>query len=169
MKSGKWIEIARTEMIKDNLNPDFEQAFTVDYFFEKKQDYKFRMIDDDGGGKFDLIGECATTLGAVMGAKRQVFVSHLTKDGGTASQGELIVRAENVQKSKVGCKLKYRWQNVNNLSKGFLGVGKKRQRVRFEIGREIPGTGNFAEIAATPHIKQPKEPDFDIPLRVYSL
>ena len=35
-KNGKWIEIARTEMIKDNLNPDFEQAFTVDYFFERK-------------------------------------------------------------------------------------------------------------------------------------
>ena len=57
-------------MIKDNLNPDFGKCFTVDYHFEKKQDYKFRMIDDDGDGKFELIGECLTTMGGIMGSKR---------------------------------------------------------------------------------------------------
>ena len=48
--------VAKTEIIKNNLNPDFQQALTIDYFFERKQELKFEMIDDDGGGKFDLIG-----------------------------------------------------------------------------------------------------------------
>lgn len=55
-RGSNWIKLAQTEMIKNNLNPDFEQAFTIPYFFEKKQDFKFEMIDDDGGGSYDLIG-----------------------------------------------------------------------------------------------------------------
>jgi hypothetical protein len=30
-----WKQIGRTEMIKDNLNPDFEKSFIVTYYFEK--------------------------------------------------------------------------------------------------------------------------------------
>ena len=30
-----WKQFGRTEMIKDNLNPDFEQSFIIQYFFEK--------------------------------------------------------------------------------------------------------------------------------------
>lgn len=37
--------------------------------------------------------------------------------------------------------------------------------VRFEIGRQIPGTSNFAEIYCSRHIKQ-KSPDFEIPITV---
>ena len=40
--------------------------------------------------------------------------------------------------------------------------------VRFEIGRQIPGTNNFAEIFCTQHIKQ-KSPDFDLPLQSLTL
>ena len=38
--------------------------------------------------------------------------------------------------------------------------------VRFEIGRQIPGTDKFAEIYCTPHIKQKKSPDFEVPVTV---
>ena len=40
---------------------------------------------------------------------------------------------------------------------------------RFEIGREIPGTSNFAEISCSDRIKQPKDPDFNIPQQILSL
>ena len=54
------------------------------------------MVDDDGAGESDLIGEVVTTMGAVMGAKAQMFQNTLTKGGSSASQGQLIVRAEAV-------------------------------------------------------------------------
>ena len=41
--------------------------------------------------------------------------------------------------------------------------------VRFEIGRLIPGTQNYAEIATTQHIKQRKSNDFKIPIQQHSL
>ena len=65
----------------------------------------------------------------------------------------IIVRAEAVQSSNENIEFTYRWQNLNNLSSGFIGIGKKRMRVKFEIGREIPGTDKFAEILASHFIK----------------
>ena len=68
-KQNSWVKLGQTESIKDSLNPNFEQCFTVPYYFEKKQELKFEMIDDDGAGEYDVIGEVLTTMGAVMGAK----------------------------------------------------------------------------------------------------
>ena len=39
------------------------------------------MIDDDGGGDYDLIGEAYSTMGAIMGAKAQMWTTNLTKGG----------------------------------------------------------------------------------------
>ena len=35
-RQNHWVKVGGTEMIKDNLNPDFEQAITLPYFFEKR-------------------------------------------------------------------------------------------------------------------------------------
>ena len=162
-KNGSWVKLAQTERINDNLNPDFEQALTVPYFFEKKQDLKFEMVDDDGSGSSDLIGSIETTMGAVMGAKKQMYEQNLIANG-SASRGKIIVRAEAVQASNFCTRFKMRWQNLNNLSAGFIGIGRKRMTVRFEIGRQIPGTDKFAEIWCSRNFKQTSE-DFDFPLQ----
>jgi hypothetical protein len=57
MREGKWCEVGRTEQILNNLNPNFETLISLQYFFEKEQNLKFTMIDEDGHGKSDLIGE----------------------------------------------------------------------------------------------------------------
>lgn len=33
--SGSWKKHGQTERIDDNLNPDFETSFYIDYYFEK--------------------------------------------------------------------------------------------------------------------------------------
>ena len=58
-KDNSWsrIKIGQTERISNNLNPDFVQAIEVKYFFEKKQEIKFEIMDDNGKGDApDLIG-----------------------------------------------------------------------------------------------------------------
>ena len=62
-KTKQWVRLGQTEQIKDDLNPDFKTRFNVNYFFEKKQQLKFQMIDWDGDGEFDTIGSVETTLG----------------------------------------------------------------------------------------------------------
>lgn len=55
------------------------------------------MIDGDGGDNFDTIGEIETTMGALMGAKKQTFEDDLAFKGKKA--GRLIVRTEAQQQS----------------------------------------------------------------------
>ena len=42
------------------------------------QNYKFVLIDGDGGGDYDEIGEIEVTMGKLMGAKKQIFTGELT-------------------------------------------------------------------------------------------
>ncbi len=43
--SGKntWFEFGRTEIIWNNLNPDFVKKFHMSYFFEERQHIRFEM------------------------------------------------------------------------------------------------------------------------------
>ena len=41
MHNNQWRQIGQTEIINNNLNPNFETTFTVGYFFEKVQKFKF--------------------------------------------------------------------------------------------------------------------------------
>ena len=116
----------------------------MQYFFEKKQEIKLEIMDDDGKGDApDLIGLNITTMGAIMGAKNQMYEKDL-EAGGSSKRGKIIVRAEPVETSKFHARFKMVWKNLNNQS-GFCCF-KEWQNVRFEIGRNIPGTSNFAEI-----------------------
>ena len=58
---------------------------------------------------------------------------------------------------------------MNNLSAGFIGIGRKRMRVRFSIDRRIPGNTGIIEVFTTQYIKQPEIPDFDIPMQQFTL
>lgn len=66
---GRWVKIGSTEQIKNNLNPDWRTSFTLNYYFEKKQELRFKIIDDDGAGESDFLGEMEATLGQIMGAR----------------------------------------------------------------------------------------------------
>ena len=57
--------------MNNNLNPDFETCFTLAYWFEKVQKYKFQFVDvDSSTGQGDDIGSVEVTMGDLMGAKR---------------------------------------------------------------------------------------------------
>ena len=81
----EWFEIGRTEFIKDTLNPNFEKAIDVDFFFEKSQQLKFEFIDDDGGDSddpyYDIIGSSIMQLSVVMSAKGQTVSKPLVVPG----------------------------------------------------------------------------------------
>ena len=68
MREGKWSEVGRTEQILNNLNPNFETMISMQYFFEREQNLKFTMLDGDGHGDSDPIGEVTTKMGHLIGA-----------------------------------------------------------------------------------------------------
>ncbi len=46
-KNGNWIELDRTEWIKDNPNPNFVKPIIVEYFFEEVQNLQLVLYDLD--------------------------------------------------------------------------------------------------------------------------
>lgn len=73
--------IGKTEMVLNNLNPDFTKTFSIDYYFEKEQWIKFEVYDVDDT-KLDHIGNCETTISRIMTATKQTFINdlHLPSD-----------------------------------------------------------------------------------------
>ena len=107
---SEWREIGRTEVIMDNLNPDFVKSFKLDYFFEEQQYLKFDVYDLDSESHdlstHDFIGKFVTTLGAIVGENNcrveRLLQEQSAKDHDTntkftrKSLGTIIIRAEEV-------------------------------------------------------------------------
>jgi hypothetical protein len=43
--TGLWQELGRTDVVQNNLNPEFKKKVELDYTFEKKQELKFIVYD----------------------------------------------------------------------------------------------------------------------------
>jgi len=115
--SMPWKQFGKTEMIKDNLNPDFEQSFIIQYFFEKHQYIKFEVQDGNNvSGNTSLIGIVETTVGAIVGAKQQTFVADVLVPGKASSRGKLIVRADSVKESNIDVTMRVGGRNLPNSS-----------------------------------------------------
>ena len=86
-KSKQWVQFGKTELINDNLNPDFIQYFTVAYQFEKHQRLRFEVLDIDIAGTTEFIGYIETSMGQVMGAKQQAYIAELKHDQSRGKRG----------------------------------------------------------------------------------
>lgn len=86
--------IKTTEVVKNNLNPDFETSLKVEYFFERNQQFRVEVVDCDDAVKKqgDFLGEAEFALGDVVGSKYNTRVFDIRRKGKKA--GRLIVRAE---------------------------------------------------------------------------
>jgi len=106
-----------TEIVRDNLNPNFTKTFSMDYIFEKKQNLRFEIIDVDKHGKFDMVGNVFTTLGAIVGSKNQILIEDIIdKD---KKRGKLILRTEIAQGTQRFAKTKLAAKNLKNYGGWF--------------------------------------------------
>ncbi len=68
-ENNKWVLKGQTEMQNNQLNPDFRNNITLDYYFEKSQKLKFVMEDGDSKTTSEEIGVVETTLAGIMGKR----------------------------------------------------------------------------------------------------
>lgn len=52
----EWVQIGRTETVKDELNPEWNRKIRMDYWFEVKQDMRFRLWANLSAFIFILFG-----------------------------------------------------------------------------------------------------------------
>lgn len=56
LATDQWKLIGETEVIDDNLNPDFVKTIKFPYYFQKTQNLKFEVFDFDPPDKLEFIG-----------------------------------------------------------------------------------------------------------------
>ena len=112
---NQWIKIGQTEMIKNNLNPDFAKSFKLEFFFETKQLYKVEVIDVDNERtlKGDYIGSANFELADIVGSIQNMKILRL-KDLKNKESGKCIVRLDKIgeEEEKKILTLKFGIDNV---------------------------------------------------------
>ena len=115
-----WIEIGRTERISDNLNPDFQTKFMLDYVFSQYQLFKIALFDIDSQSQsltpHDKLGQYEFALGEVV-SRRQIEAP-LNKSAGKNSSC-VILTAIEMESSKEDVTVKLEATHLDN--KDFLG------------------------------------------------
>lgn len=103
-KSSSYVEIGRTEVVKNNLNPDFAKCVKVDYYFEEQQKLKFDVYDSDSSSEklaeHDFLGRTVCSLGSIMGESCGRFERDLESQHGKSGVGKIIIAAEEMSQCK---------------------------------------------------------------------
>ena len=99
-RNGKWAEKDRTEMVLNNLNPQWQKKFCLDYHPQLLQELKFEIYDWDTKAtsisKQDFLGSAEVSIQKLVaenytkGGKCQLPL----KNGG---HGTIIINAEEIQ------------------------------------------------------------------------
>lgn len=122
-----WIKLAQTEIVWNNLNPDFAKSIEMDFLFERRQTIKVecRDADNNSGTQYDNLGSTEFELGALIGSRNQTMVLNLME--GKKKMGKLVVRAESRKSGAAGStnELAILSFEAENLPGGFLCMNEK--------------------------------------------
>ena len=149
-REGRYSFFCETEMVKDNLNPNFSKSFIMDFHFEMKQKLKFEIVDYDGPDKFDLIGEVFTTLGDLVGAKNQTSIFDVQNKQNKT--GKLILRCEKVRECNETVFIEIFGKDLHKCG-GFFGA--TNPFLRFYRSRE---DGAWVLVHQTESIRKSRSP-----------
>ncbi|KAG0269088.1 hypothetical protein DFQ27_004847 [Actinomortierella ambigua] len=107
---GQWSKTpyAKTECIKDTLNPTFVQGLQIDYRFSVVQKLRFVVydIDDKHSGSFsdqDFQGEVVTDLASIIsapGGQLSLKLYHPKFKQVSQDRGKITIRSEELKESK---------------------------------------------------------------------
>lgn len=111
----EYFEIARTETIDDNLNPEWEKKIILNYNFETVQKLKFEVRDEDYNNQFDFLGQFETRVSDIVSFLGNQFVGKLT---GIPNRdcGEIIIVTEEVLTCKQIVQIQFQAEGLLKLS-----------------------------------------------------
>lgn len=110
----RYFEVGRTEIIYDNLNPEWAKKFVLNFNFETVQKMKFEVWDQDPDGQ-DFLGSFETTLADIVSFSGRQFAGNLTGIPGRVC-GQIIMVTEEVASCKQIINVKFSAKNLTKLS-----------------------------------------------------
>ncbi|QQP48625.1 Copine8like, partial [Caligus rogercresseyi] len=119
--SNEWINIARTETIYNDLNPNFTTKVEIMYFFEQRQILNFRVYDEDSSSQDlteqDFIGQGYASLASIVSSPTGFSVPLENYMG--VNGGSLLLRSEELVSCKDEVLLKFIGRKLDK--KDFFG------------------------------------------------
>ena len=148
-REGEWNKLGRTEVIWDNLNPDFTTYFLLEFHFEEQTFLKFKVYDVNDKSESiqnsDYIGEAETTLGEIIGSPGQQLIKTLRIPGNKESRGNIVLRTEQTTISREKIQLKVSAKDLEDIS-GFFSKFKPF----FYVSR-VMENGTYQRVYASEH------------------
>lgn len=95
-----WQEYSRTEILKDAINPEFQNKIKIHYCFEEQQKLKFQMFDTDSLShslsKHTYLGKVECTLAEIVAA--QTFSANIMLND--VQHGKLFISIADVSHNR---------------------------------------------------------------------
>ena len=116
--AGQWRELGRTETVQDSLSPKFATSFTIEYFFERTQWFRFDVYDVDSDSadlsRHDFIGRTTELRLCDIVARQGRLSAELTRPGKRGPSGTLTAIVEEMSGSTDNVVLKLRGHKLAN-------------------------------------------------------
>jgi hypothetical protein len=101
--NGRFVEVARTEVVWDNPNPQWVKVLKTMYIFETHQPLRFMVYDCDSEKaelkSHDFIGYCDTDVQNIVSNIGQEVKLPLKREGSSETFGSLVIIGEQAVKS----------------------------------------------------------------------
>lgn len=160
--NAQWTLLGKTEMINDDLNPDFETSFHIDYFFERNQYLLFKVEDDDGKRGMEFIGSHETELAKIFGAPQQTYTQPLLNPK-IRKPGILIIRTDVVKGDHSEVRMTLKIDSLNSQKKCFGLLGRDKPFVRLSRKHAInDGDQSYVKIYESPNQAGTINPEFPL-------
>ncbi|KAJ3004088.1 Copine-5 [Thoreauomyces humboldtii] len=161
-RGGTWVEHARTELVKDNLNPNFAKPILIDYLFEEVQPLRFVVIDVDDPSRVvanqDLLGTYECTLADIVSSSGQSVQKPLVHPHHHhhphAKAGYIKLVAEELTDLKHVIKMTFHGRNLDK--KDLFG----KSDPYFQISR-TQEDGTTVVVYRSKHIMKTLDPTWD--------
>lgn len=163
---GEYKHLGLTEVTWNNLNPDFAEAFVLDYHFEEQIGLRFNVfhVKDRSGDIHNsvLIGSVDCTLHDIVGSQGQQLIRTLRLGDGQESRGHIIMRVEEIQRGKDSIKLQIVGNRLEDRSGWFRSF-----KPYLAISRALE-SGGFQVVHKTDVVRSlnPEWEPFEIPLQL---
>ncbi len=153
---GRWVEMGRTEQIKDTVNPEWQRKFVLEYSFEERQNIKLEVYDwDNSSSKLDgqdFLGRIETTLGQVVsGAGGRGFAAVLRDTPRKNSKSRIVVTAEELQANKEVVTIQFAASKLDK--KDFFGKSDP-----FYVLSKATSSGQFVVVRKSEVVKNDLSP-----------
>ncbi|KAL8581960.1 hypothetical protein ACOMHN_027942 [Nucella lapillus] len=163
-RTDRFFEVGRSEVIQDNLNPDFAKKFVMNYFFEEAQKLKFAIYDVDSPShqldQHDFLGCVELTLGEIVGSPGSKTEKALR--GPAPNSGKIYIRVEEVNACKEIATMQFKASNLDK--KDFFGKSDP-----FLVFHRANEDGSYTVVHRTEVIKNTLNPSwasFTVPVQL---